>query len=41
MRARDTLNPRALARLKATLRADDPTDEIGAAWASRNSCADS
>jgi transposase len=30
--AGDTLSPRALARLKATLRADDPTDEIGAAW---------
>jgi transposase len=32
MRAGNTLSPRALARLKATLRADDPTDEIGAAW---------
>jgi transposase len=32
LRAGDTLSPRALARLKATLRADDPTDEIGAAW---------
>lgn len=32
LRAGDTLGPRALARLKATLRADDPTDEIGAAW---------
>ncbi|MCF6744970.1 ISL3 family transposase [Blastococcus sp. KM273128] len=32
VRAGDTLSPRALARLKATLRADDPTDEIGAAW---------
>ncbi|KGH44871.1 transposase [Modestobacter caceresii] len=32
LRAGDTLRPRALARLKATLRADDPTDEIGAAW---------
>ncbi len=32
LRAGDTLTPRALARLKATLRADDPTDEIGAAW---------
>ncbi len=29
---RPCLSPRALARLKATLRADDPTDEIGAAW---------
>ena len=32
LRAGDTLRPAALARLKATLRADDPTDEIGAAW---------
>ncbi|SDY63023.1 Transposase [Modestobacter sp. DSM 44400] len=32
LRAGDTLSPRALARLTATLRADDPTDEIGAAW---------
>jgi transposase len=32
LRAGNTLRPRALARLKATLRADDPTDEIGAAW---------
>jgi transposase len=30
LRAGNTLSPRALARLKATLRADDPTDEIGA-----------
>lgn len=30
--AGDRLSPRALARLVATLRADDPTDEIGAAW---------
>ena len=32
LRAGNTLSPPALARLKATLRADDPTDEIGAAW---------
>lgn len=32
LRAGNTLSPAALARLKATLRADDPTDEIGAAW---------
>jgi transposase len=32
LRAGDTLSSAALARLKATLRADDPTDEIGAAW---------
>jgi transposase len=32
LRAGDTLSPRALARLRATLRSDDPTDEIGAAW---------
>jgi transposase len=32
LRAGNTLSPRALARLKATLWADDPTDEIGAAW---------
>jgi transposase len=32
LRAGNTLSPRALARLTATLRADDPTDEIGAAW---------
>jgi transposase len=32
LRAGDTLSPAALARLKATLRTDDPTDEIGAAW---------
>ena len=31
LRAGNTLSPAALARLKATLRADDPTDEIGAA----------
>jgi transposase len=31
LRAGDTLRPGALARLKATLRSDDPTDEIGAA----------
>jgi transposase len=30
--AGDTLSARALARLRATLRVDDPTDEIGAAW---------
>jgi transposase len=32
LRAGDTLSDRALARLRATLRSDDPTDEIGAAW---------
>jgi transposase len=32
LRAGDRLSPTALARLKATLRVDDPTDEIGAAW---------
>ncbi len=32
LRAGNTLSPRALARFTATLRADDPTDEIGAAW---------
>jgi transposase len=32
LRAGNTLSPRALARLTAALRADDPTDEIGAAW---------
>jgi transposase len=32
LRAGDTLSPRALVRLQATLRTDDPTDEIGAAW---------
>ncbi len=32
LRVRNTLSAAALARLKATLRADDPTDEIGAAW---------
>jgi transposase len=32
LRAGNTLTPRALSRLEATLRADDPTDEIGAAW---------
>src|SRR3954451_1926010 len=32
LRAGNTLSPRALARLRATLRTDDPTDEIGAAW---------
>ncbi len=31
LRAGNTLSPRALARLKDTLRTDDPTDEIGAA----------
>ena len=33
LRAGDTLTPRALARLQAMLDADDPTNEIGAAWA--------
>lgn len=33
LRAGDTLSPSALARLQVMLRADDPTDEIGAAWA--------
>jgi len=28
----DTLSARALTRLRATKRTDDPTDEIGAAW---------
>lgn len=32
LRAGDTLSPRALARLRATFAADDPTEEIGAAW---------
>jgi transposase len=32
LRAGNTLSPTALARLRATLRTDDPTDEIGAAW---------
>jgi transposase len=32
LRAGNTLSSPALARLKTTLRADDPTDEIGAAW---------
>ncbi|MCA1693631.1 MAG: ISL3 family transposase [Actinobacteria bacterium] len=32
LRAGNSLSPRALAQLKATLRTDDPTDEIGAAW---------
>jgi transposase len=32
LRAGNTLSPAALARLRATLRTDDPTDEIGAAW---------
>jgi transposase len=33
LRAGDTLSARGLARLEATLRSDDPTDEISAAWA--------
>jgi transposase len=33
LRAGDQLSPSALARLKKVLREDDPTDEIGAAWA--------
>jgi len=33
LRAGDRLGAPALARLRAALRADDPTDEIGAAWA--------
>jgi transposase len=33
LRGGDTLSPPALARLKATLAADDPTQEIAAAWA--------
>ncbi len=32
LRAGDTLSAKARARLKATLAADDPTNEIGAAW---------
>jgi transposase len=35
LRAGDALRPAALARLRATLRADDPTDEIGAAWGTK------
>ena len=34
LRAGDTLSPPALARLEATLRTDDPTGELGAAWSS-------
>lgn len=33
LRAGDALSARALARLKEALAADDPTNEIGAAWA--------
>ena len=33
LRAGDQLGPRALARLKAVLDSDDPTSQIGAAWA--------
>ncbi len=33
LRAGDTLSPKALARLRRTFTADDPTDELGAAWA--------
>jgi transposase len=33
LRAGEDLSPRALARLKATFAADDPTGEIAAAWA--------
>ena len=33
LRAGDQLDPNALARLKKVLRDDDPTNEIGAAWA--------
>jgi transposase len=33
LRAGNTLNPRGRARLAATFRRDDPTDELGAAWA--------
>lgn len=33
LRAGNTLSPRALARLRRMFRADDPTDELGAAWA--------
>jgi hypothetical protein len=33
LRGGDTLSPPALARLKATLAADDPGQEIAAAWA--------
>jgi transposase len=32
LRGGDRLTPNARARLKATLRTDDPTDELGAAW---------
>jgi transposase len=32
LRAGNTLSPAALTQLKSTLAADDPTDEIGAAW---------
>lgn len=33
LRAGDTLSPAAISRLADTLRRDDPTNEIGAAWA--------
>ena len=33
LHAGDRLSPRALARLKAVFRSDDPTDELSAAWA--------
>ncbi|MGI8523487.1 MAG: ISL3 family transposase [Nocardioides sp.] len=33
LRAGDTLGPKSLARLRMVLRTDDPTNEIGAAWA--------
>ena len=33
LRAGDRLSPRALTRLADTLQSDDPTEEIGAAWA--------
>lgn len=39
LRGYDTLSEKARARLKRMLREDDPTDEIGAAWESRSSCA--
>jgi hypothetical protein len=39
LRAGDTLSARALVRLRATLRTDDPTDEIGAAWDIKSNCA--
>ena len=41
LRGGDQLSPKALARLKTVFATDDPTNEISAAWAVKDSCVSS